>query len=64
MYVCVCHAITEKQIEALVREQGVGNVRELKKRLNLGSQCGTCVQSAQDIIDMTIVDESLFKNVG
>lgn len=60
----MCHSITDKQIQALVLEHGVGNVRDLKQHVNLGSQCGTCISSAQDIIDMTIVDDSLFKNVG
>jgi len=64
MFVCVCHGITDKQIENAVRENGVGNMRDLKKALGVGSQCGCCVQMAQSIIDTTIIDESLFKDVG
>ena len=64
MFVCVCHGITDKQIELAVRENGVGNMRDLKKALNVGASCGTCVQMAQTIIDSTIVDDSLFKDVG
>ncbi len=64
MFVCVCHSITDKQIEAAVKDHGVGNIRDLKQALNVGSQCGSCVQMAQDIIDTTIVDDSLFKDVG
>lgn len=64
MYVCICKGITDTQIKELVIEQGVGSMRELKGHLALGSQCGTCVKTAQAIIDDTIVDESLFKNVG
>jgi len=64
MYVCICKGITDQQIKDLVIEQGVGSMRELKKHLTLGSQCGTCVKSAQNIIDDTIVDESLFQDVG
>lgn len=64
MFVCVCHGITDKQIALAVRENGVGNIRELKKSLNVGASCGTCVQMAQTIIDSTIIDESLFKEVG
>ncbi|MAE59458.1 MAG: bacterioferritin, partial [Halobacteriovorax sp.] len=29
-----------------------------------GSQCGKCINMAQQIIDQTIIDESLFKDVG
>lgn len=64
MFVCLCHSITDKQIEEAVRDNGVGNLRMLKNTLGVGSQCGTCVDVAQDIIDRTIIDESLFKDVG
>ena len=64
MYICLCNGITDKQIKNAVRQEGVGNVRDLKNSLNVGNQCGRCVQMAQDIIDATIVDESLFKDVG
>lgn len=64
MFVCLCHSITDKQIEAVVKEYGVGNMRELKQALNVGTQCGSCVQMAQSIIDTTIVDDSMFKDVG
>lgn len=63
MYVCLCHGITDKSIKQAVRDQGVGSVRELKNVFPVGSQCGKCVQMAQQIIDSTIIDESLFKEV-
>lgn len=63
MYVCICKGITDKDIQKLVREEGVGSLRELKNHLPLGSQCGTCTKTAQNIIDNTIIDESLFKEV-
>lgn len=64
MYVCLCNAITDKDIKRAVSEQGVGNMRELKKALSVGNQCGKCTQLAQHFIDQTIVDESLFRDVG
>ncbi len=64
MFVCICKGITDHQIKQLVNEAGVGSMRELKQHLPLGSQCGTCVKVAQKIIDNTIIDESLFKEVG
>ncbi|GGD56576.1 bacterioferritin-associated ferredoxin [Lacimicrobium alkaliphilum] len=63
MFVCLCHGITDKQIAETVREQGIGNMRELRKQLGVGSQCGKCVQLAQQVVDNTIIDESLFKEV-
>lgn len=64
MFVCVCHGITDSQIQKAVTEQGIGNLRELKSALSVGSQCGSCLKLAQSIIDETIIDESLFKDVG
>ena len=64
MYVCICKGITDKQIKQMVMEQGVGSIRELKQHLDISSQCGTCTKLTQQVIDNTIVDESLFKDVG
>jgi bacterioferritin-associated ferredoxin len=64
MYVCLCHGITDLKIKQAVREDGVGNMRQLRERLGVGSQCGKCVQMAQSMIDSVIIDESLFKEVG
>lgn len=64
MYVCMCFGVTDKAIKQAVEEHGVGNLRDLSAVLTLGSECGRCVQMAQNIIDSTIVDESLFKDVG
>lgn len=63
MYVCLCYGVTEKKIQEAVREQGVGNMRELRQTLEIGSNCGSCVKLAQTVIDNTIMDESLFKEV-
>ncbi len=63
MYVCICKGITDKQIAKLVLEAGVGSIRELKQHLDIASQCGSCTKVAQKIIDDTIIDESLYKQV-
>jgi bacterioferritin-associated ferredoxin len=63
MYVCLCLGITDKAIKQAVLEDGVGNMRQLKQKLGVGTQCGKCVQMAQTIIDNIIIDESLFKEV-
>lgn len=64
MYVCMCYGVTDKTIQQAVHENGVGNMRQLREVLALGDQCGKCVQMAQGIIDNTIIDESLFRDVG
>ncbi len=63
MYVCLCHGITDSAIKKAVVDGGVGNMRQLRETLGVGSQCGKCVKMAQQIIDDTIIDESLFKEV-
>jgi bacterioferritin-associated ferredoxin len=64
MYVCLCHGITDKAIKQAVLTDGVGNIRQLKQKLGVGDQCGKCVQMALVIIDNTIIDSSLFKEVS
>ena len=64
MFVCMCFGVTDKDIKHVVRTKAVGNLRELKDNLELGSNCGKCIQLTQNIIDETIVDEALFKNAG
>jgi len=64
MYVCMCYGITDKQVKNAVAAHGVGNMRELKQVMALGSQCGKCVEMAQDIIDDMIIDETMFMDVG
>lgn len=49
MFVCICHAITEKNIADAV-DQGAGTIQELRDQLNVGTQCGKCVQYAKSVI--------------
>lgn len=64
MFVCLCYGITDTQIQNAVTEHGIGNMRELRERLRVGTQCGSCIDMAASIIDKTIVNDSLFKDVG
>ena len=64
MFVCLCNAVTDKDIKDAVLNDGIGNVRDLKAKMSIANQCGKCTQLAQSIIDDTIVDESLFKEVS
>ncbi len=64
MYVCLCNAVTDKAIRKAVEEQGVGNIRELRQALGVANQCGKCSQVAQQIVDETIIDCTLFREVS
>lgn len=47
MYICLCHAVTDKRIHAAVND-GVSSFRELNRELRVGSCCGKCVTAARD----------------
>jgi bacterioferritin-associated ferredoxin len=49
MYVCICHAVTEKHIKQAVNS-GLDSMREVRNCLGVGSQCGKCVCHAKDVI--------------
>ena len=49
MYVCVCNAITDKQIRKAA-ESGVRNVRDLQRQLGVATGCGSCMEAASDIL--------------
>lgn len=49
MYVCVCNAVTERQIYHAVKH-GAKTVKHLKEQLNVGTECGRCVSCAKACI--------------
>ena len=49
MYVCICNAITDRQIRDAARS-GVSNLWELQKELGVASNCGKCRQTAVEIL--------------
>lgn len=49
MYVCICEAVTERQVREAAR-QGLRSVRALKERLGVASQCAKCARCAQQIL--------------
>lgn len=46
MYVCVCNAVTERQIHQAVKK-GAKTVKHLKDSLGVGAECGKCVSCAK-----------------
>ena len=49
MYVCICNAITDTQIREAARS-GAGNLWDLQRELGVSSNCGTCRESAMQIV--------------
>ena len=50
MYVCVCKAVTDKQIRRAAA-RGVDNLYELRESLGVASGCGGCADTAESILD-------------
>ena len=62
MYVCLCHGVSDKKIRKLIVEEGITDIKGIKKCTALGSQCGKCVRSAKEIINESAA--TLFKQAG
>ena len=49
MYICVCRAVTDKDIHKAIAE-GASTVRELKEQLNVTESCGSCLESVRELV--------------
>lgn len=49
MFVCVCNAVTEKDIGSAVAE-GCRSLRELREQLGVGACCGRCCDCARGVL--------------
>jgi bacterioferritin-associated ferredoxin len=49
MYVCICNAITDRQIREAARS-GAGSLWALQQELGVSSNCGNCRHAAMDIL--------------
>ncbi|WP_271270603.1 bacterioferritin-associated ferredoxin [Aliamphritea hakodatensis] len=50
MYVCICHGITDKKIEASI-EAGATTMKQLSTELGVASQCGKCARVTKKILN-------------
>ena len=49
MYICVCNAITDKQIREAA-DAGARDLWDLQARLGVASNCGSCKETASEIL--------------
>ncbi|MFM9913222.1 MAG: (2Fe-2S)-binding protein [Methylophilaceae bacterium] len=49
MYVCVCMAITERQVHQAANN-GARTLKDLKRELGVASQCGSCAGCAKQCL--------------
>lgn len=50
MYVCLCNAISDHQIRAVV-ERGAVSLPEVQAHLPVGNCCGSCQDCARGVIE-------------
>lgn len=56
MYVCVCNAVTESDIEKAVN-QGCNSLRQLEDKTGAASQCGSCVCDVAACLQRSLEDD-------
>ena len=49
MYVCVCNAVTDRDIQKAVSE-GASTMRELSIQLGVATRCGKCAPAARALL--------------
>lgn len=49
MYVCICQAVTERQVREAVAS-GIESMRGLREQLGVASECGRCARCAHGIL--------------
>lgn len=67
MYVCVCKAVTDRQLETAIHE-GLCTRRQLFECFGVGGDCGKCNKDIRDMLDcgkseklMAACNETLLK---
>ena len=50
MHVCICYNLNTTAIEKAIAE-GAHTLEAISEKLGLGSQCGTCVPYARELIE-------------
>lgn len=49
MYVCVCQAVTERQIHQAA-QQGAKTLKDLRRELGVSAECGRCATCAKQCL--------------
>ncbi len=50
MYVCICNAVTDRQIRRAA-DEGVSSMAELSRRTGCSDCCGSCADLASEILE-------------
>jgi bacterioferritin-associated ferredoxin len=49
MYICICNAVTEREIRGAV-ELGCSSIDDLRRDLGVASCCGKCLPDARKVL--------------
>ena len=60
MYVCVCKAVTDREVTRAI-QQGACTRRQLAQCTGVGSVCGKCSQSLKSLLDDTLRQQNAVK---
>ncbi|MDJ1176211.1 (2Fe-2S)-binding protein [Roseofilum capinflatum] len=55
MYICICHAVTDREIRKAVA-QGACSVDMVCDRLKVSSSCGRCREHAHQLVEEAIAE--------
>ncbi len=58
MYVCICNAVTEKEIQVAINN-GANSLEDLKQELQVGNSCGSCKSCAKDMLNKSTLNKPL-----
>jgi bacterioferritin-associated ferredoxin len=58
MYVCVCNAVTDKEVEQAI-EAGATTRLEVTRKCGAGGDCGACHAMIEDMVEACAGDERL-----
>ena len=61
MYVCLCNAVTEREIRQVVG-LGVTSLRELKESLGVATGCGKCSPCAHAILNEELANATFARD--
>ncbi|WP_413114061.1 (2Fe-2S)-binding protein [Thaumasiovibrio sp. DFM-14] len=61
MYICLCHAISDKTIVKLAIEHDAYDVQSIRRLTPLGSQCGKCVRPTKELLQQIKAEQTLRK---
>ncbi|MEM7763340.1 MAG: (2Fe-2S)-binding protein [Pseudomonadota bacterium] len=60
MYVCICQAITDRQIEKAI-DAGIDSVDKLRDTLGVASCCGSCEETAAEMVATRTPQPAIYK---